>query len=436
VSTALTESELDETQSTPVKGSAFTALRVYNFRLYAHAQLVSNVGGWVQRIAQDWLVLTITGSPTAVGITTALQFLPTLMFGLYGGLLADRYDKRKILLGTQVSMSALAAVLAVLTLSHGVQAWHVYLVAFGLGLVTAVDNPTRQAFVSEMVGPDQIRNAISLNASFFQLGALIGPAISGVLINVVGSGYAFAINSVSFIAPFVALWMLREDELYRGPARTRGGSGTLREGIRYVINRPEMRWPTVLVGVFGFFTINFPVTLSAYAKTVFHSGASGYGLLSSALALGSMVGALMSARRADNRLRTLVVTAALLAVLEMLASAAPDQWSFIVVTVAVGAVMLTLLTSCNSSVQMAADDSMRGRVMGVYLLVFIGSGAIGGPVLGAIDEYFSPQLGLFVSGLIPALVTIAIAIRLSRDAQLRVEVHPSAPAHLLVLVPR
>ena len=401
--------------------ATFASLRTRNYRLFASGQLISNTGAWVQRIAQDWLVLTITGSATAVGVTTALQFLPTLLFGLQGGLIADRCNKRNVLRATQVGMAAMAAVLAALTLSHRVQSWHVYLIAFALGIVTAVDNPTRQSFVNEMVGPDQLRNAISLNASVFQLGALIGPAISGYLINAVGPGYSFAINAVSYVAPFIGLSMISEAELHR-TGMSAASRGRMRDGLSYVTSRPDVLWPTVLVGIFGLFTINLPVTLAAYAKSEFHSGPSGYGLLSSAVALGSVAGALISARRNRTRLRGLTGLAAALCVVTVLASLAASQWLYTLVLVGVGSLTLLFLTSANSTVQLAADDAIRGRVMGVYLLVFIGSGAVGGPLLGAVDQHFGPRTGMLLAGVVPALATLAVAWKLARDAQLRLAV--------------
>lgn len=401
--------------------ATFASLRTRNYRLFASGQLISNTGAWVQRIAQDWLVLTMTGSATAVGVTTALQFLPTLFFGLYGGLIADRYNKRTVLRATQVGMAALAGGLAVLTLGHRVLPWHVYLIAFGLGIVTAVDNPTRQSFVNEMVGPDQLRNAISLNASVFQLGAMIGPAISGYLINAVGPGYSFAINAVSYVAPFIGLSMIDESQLFRTGV-TRSTDSKLRDGLRYVVSRNDVLWPTVLVGIFGLFTINLPVTLAAYAKSEFHSGPSGYGLLSSAVALGSVLGALVSARRTRTRLRGLTALAAGLCVVTVLASLAASQALYALVLIGVGSLTLLFLTSANSTVQLAAGDAIRGRVMGVYLLVFIGSGALGGPVLGAVDERYGPRTGMLLAGVVPAMATLAVAWKLARDAQLRLAV--------------
>jgi MFS family permease len=414
--------------------STFSSLRTRNFRLFASGQVVSNTGTWMQRIAQDWLVLSLTGSATAVGITTALQFAPTLMFGLTGGLLADRYPKRRILLATQVGMATMGATLAALTLTGRVQVWHVFVIAFGLGMVTAVDNPTRQSFVNEMVGPDRLRNAISLNASVFQLGALVGPAISGVLISAVGPGYSFALNAISYAAPLIMLGRIRDRELIHAPAKNAVGS-QLRDGVRYVASRPAMRWPIVLVGCFGLFTMNLPVTLAAFANSVFHSGPSGYGLLSSVVAAGSLTGAIVSARRTSTRLRALAATAGVLAITEMIAAAAPNELMYTAALVPVGAATLMFLTAANSTVQLAAADAIRGRVMGVYLLVFIGSGAIGGPLLGYIDQHFGPRAGMLLAGLAPAIVLALICQRLARETGLRLHWQPHV-AHWVGLVPR
>ena len=307
--------------------STFSSLRIRNFRLFLIGQFFSFTGTWVQRVAQDWLVLTLTGSATAVGITTALQFLPTLMFGLVGGMLADRVDKRRLLYATTSAQAVLAAVLAVLTLTHQVQVWQVFAVAFALGCVVAVDNPTRQSFVNEMVGPDQIRNAVGLNSSVFQSGALIGPAISGVLITTLGSGIAFTVNTISFIAPICALALMRASEL-TPPKPTPRAPGQLRDAIHYVRSRPEIVWPIVLIGTFGFFTTNMPVDLAAFAHSVFHTGASGYGLLTSSLAAGCLVGALLSARRKVVDLPTLMITGTAVCALFVVTALVPGRWAF------------------------------------------------------------------------------------------------------------
>jgi len=397
----------------PVRRTTFSSLRTRNYRIFVMAQLVSNTGAWVQRIAQDWLVLSITGSTTAVGVTTALQFLPTLLFGIFGGRLADRYPKHRILQFTQAGMCLLATTLAVLTLTGTVRAWHVYVVAFVGGLLIAADNPTRQAFVTELVGPAQLRNAIGLNSSAFQLGALVGPAISGVLINAVGPGWSFAANALSYVAPLVGLALLRERDLIRRPPTTRVSGGV--SVLRYVRERPRMLWTMVLIGVFAVFTNNLPVTLAAYAKFVFHSGAGGYGLLSSVLAVGSLVGALVSARRSRTTLRGMVVVGAAVSGLALLAAAMPGEDAFTAVLAGLGAMTLMLVTSANATVQMASDDGIRGRVMGLYLLIFTGSGTFGGPLLGAIDQHLGARTGLLLAGAVPGLATALVAMRLGSD---------------------
>jgi MFS family permease len=399
--------------SDPAPNSVFSSLRTRNFRLFATGQLFSNTGAWMQRIAQDWLVLSLTGSATAVGVTVALQFLPTLMFGLFGGLIADRYPKRGVLLVTQSALGVTAGVLAFLTLAHLVAVWQVYLVAFVLGLVIAVDNPTRQSFANEMVGPAQLSNAISINSSVFQLGGLIGPAISGALIGAVGPGYSFAINAVSYAAPLIALLRMRPAEL-RTVEWSGDGSSQLRDGLRYAATEPLVLWPTVLAGVFGLFTANLPVTLAAYAHSVFHSGPSGYGLLSATVAVGSVAGALICARLPRPRLRVLLAYGAMLAVLEMASAAVPGQLVYGMLLVPIGACTLLLLTSTNSVVQTAAHDAIRGRVMGIYLLVFIGGAAAGGPLLGLVDEHAGPRAGMLLAGAVPAVATVLIAARLAR----------------------
>ena len=418
--------------SEPVSHSVFSSLQTRNFRLFTTGQLFSNTGTWVQRIAQDWLVLSLTGSATAVGVTTALQFLPTLLFGLFGGMIADRYPKRAVLLVTQSALGLIAGVLAALTLAHVVAPWQVYVVAFALGLVTAVDNPTRQSFANEMVGPAQLSNAISINSSVFQLGGLIGPAISGVLISAVGPGYSFAINAASFAAPLAALAMMRPAELRLVEWDPDGGR-QLRDGLRsalhWALTEPRVLWPTVLAGVFGLFTANLAVTLAAYAHSVFHSGPSGYGLLSATVAVGSVAGALVCARLPRPRLRVLLAYGLVLAMLEVVSAAVPGQVPFAVLLVPIGACTLLLLTSTNSVVQTAAHDSMRGRIMGIYLLVFIGGAALGGPLLGFVDEHFGPRSGMLLAGVVPAVAVVLIAAKLTRDRARRVR-HEGAERHL------
>ena len=428
--------ELSPAQRRPGFRDTFSALQVRNFRLLVSGLLCVSIGGWVQRIAQDWLVLTLTGSATAVGFTTALQFLPTLLLGMYGGVLADRFPKRKILLVTQSTMGSLAGILAVLAFTGQVQVWQVYMMALILGLATAVDNPTRQSFVTELVGKQRLRNAISMVSSTFQLGSLIGPALGGALLGAVGTGWAFALNAVTFFGSISALLRMREHEMPGLQAARKASAGLrirdgLRDGVRYAFHEPAVRWAIALVGVYGMFTISLPVTLTAFADRVFHIGASGYGVLNSVVAVGALAGALLSARRVrPTRLRNLVGIAALLACAEILAAIQPALWTFIPVLAAQGLATLMFLTAAQSMVQLTTPDGLRGRVSGIYNLVFIGGGAIGGPTVGFLAQHFGARSALLLAGLIPAVATTAIALRLRRDGRFRlVVVRTRSPWH-------
>ena len=389
----------------------FGSLRIRNYRLFCIGQLFANTGQWTQRVAQDWLVLSITGNTTDVGITVALQFIPSLFFGLPGGLIADRYPKRRILQVTQSGMALMAALLAGLTLTHAIKAWHIFVIAFLLGSFSAVDNPTRQSFVNELVGGSKLRNAISLNSAIFQSGALIGPALSGVLINLIGPGFSFAVNALCFIAPLTSLALMDSSQFLR-PVAAERAPGQLRDGLRYVRDRPTLLWPTVMVGVFGMFAGNMPVTLAALAKYVFRSGAGGYGALSSIVAGGALVGALLTAT-GWPRLRWVVGAGLGVASLDMIASAISSQLAFSVLLLFIGACTMTMLASSNSIVQTTAGDHIRGRVMSVYLLVYLLCAAAGGPLLGSIDQHLGPQVGLFITGAVPGVVIASVGGRLA-----------------------
>jgi MFS family permease len=376
--------------------------------MFLAGQLFSTTGAWVQRIAQDWLVLSLTGDATAVGVTTALQFLPTLLFGLAGGWMADRWPKRRVLLTTQTTMAFTAATLACLTLTHHVTVWHIDVIAFVLGTAVAVDQPTRQSFVNEMVPSKHLRNAICLNASVFQFGALAGPAISGALIENVGPGYCFAVNALSYAAPVVALLLIRTSA-----AREPGAGGVdrrIREGLRHVARNNDISAAVLLMGAFGLFTTNLPVTLAAYAKSGLHLGAGGYGLLSTTTAVGALLGALISAQRSRTTPRALFGTAGSLAALYALASAVTGEQALCVVLVPIGAATVLMSTSANALVQLATASPVRGRVMGVYVLVFIGSGAIGGPLVGGIDQRLGPRAGLLAAGVVPAVAVVLVRL--------------------------
>jgi MFS family permease len=394
---------------------------VRNYRLFFTGAIVSNTGTWMARITQDWLVLSLTGSAAAVGITTALQFLPMLLFGLYGGVIADRYPKRRLLLISQAALGLCGLTLAALTLSGHVQVWHVYLVAFLLGMVTVVDNPTRQSFVSEMVGPAHLRNAVSLNSANFQSARLVGPAVAGLLIASVGSGWAFLVNGLSFLAPLAALLLMRTAELHP-VARVPRGKGQLREGLRYVAGRPELIWPIALVGFVGTFGFNFPIWLTAFADGVFHVGPGTYGLMNTLMAVGSLAGALLSARRGTSRLRMLVGAAVVFGVLEVTAAVTPSFWMFMLLLVPIGMFGLTVNVTANSFVQLATDPAMRGRVMSLYMMVFAGGTPLGAPLVGWVTDTYGARVGFATGGVVSLAAAALIGFALSRAAGLRVRV--------------
>ncbi|TGZ17260.1 MFS transporter [Streptomyces sp. S816] len=413
----------------------FSSLKVRNYRLFFMGQVVSNTGTWMQRIAQDWLVLSLTGSSAAVGITTALQFLPMLLFGLYGGVLVDRLPKRPALLVTQSAMALSGLALAALTLSGQVQVWHVYLAAFFVGLATVVDNPARQSFVSEMVGPDQLHNAVSLNSANFQSARLVGPAVAGLMITGVGTGWAFLANGLSFAAPITSLLLMRARELYP-VKRTPRGKGQLREGLQYVAGRPELIWSVVLVGFIGTFGFNFPVWLSAFADNVFHVGAGGYSLLNTLMAAGSLGGALLAARRGSARMRLLILAALTFGALEIVASLAPSYWLFAVLMVPIGICGLTVNVTANTTVQMATDPAMRGRVMSLFMMVFMGGTPLGAPVIGWITDTYGARVGFALGGVVSAVAAAVIGLVLARVGGLRLSVGWERGTPRLRFVPR
>ena len=414
-----------------VHPSTFAALRVRNYRLFFGGQVVSNTGTWMQRIAQDWLVLQLTNSPLAVGITTALQFLPMLVFGLWGGLLADRYPKRRLLLITQAAMGVLAVLLAALTLAGAVQVWQVYLIALGLGLATVVDNPARQTFVNEMVPKDLVRNAVGLNSGNFQLARMLGPAVAGVLISAVGIGWAFALNALSYIAVIVALALMRPRELKKMPLAERG-PGQLREGLRYVRRTPALLWPIVLVFFVGTFGYNFAIILSAYTKDVFNSGADVYGLLNTVMAAGSVAGALVAARRTNASLSVLFLSALGVGLGLVLLGLTPWFIPFAGLLVAVGFISVTFNTLGNSSVQLASSPELRGRVMSLYMLVFMGGTPLGSLVVGWITEQWGAPLALVISGGVCVVAAGGAAVLAARSAgiSLHLNLHREEWKHL------
>lgn len=376
----------------------FASLRNRNFRIFFTAQIISVTGTWMQSIAQMWLVLHLTGSGVALGITAALQFTPILLFGTWGGLLADRVDKRKLLMVTQAAAGVVALVLAGLTLGGVVQLWMVYALAFCLGMVNVFDNPARQSFVTEMVGKDQISNAVGLNSAVFTLARVIGPAVAGVLIALVGTGWCFLYNGVSYFPVVLALLLMRPSELHRGVPAMRA-RGQIRAGIRYAWNRPELRLPLLLMLVVGTLAFNFSVLMPLMARYVFNSGAGTFGLLMSVMGVGAFAGALVSANRARPSHRLLAFAGVAFGGLLIGAALAPTLPIELLVLLPMGAAMITFQATANSLLQLNSDPAFRGRVMALYVMVFLGTTPIGGPIVGWIAQQFGARMGLGIGGL-------------------------------------
>jgi MFS family permease len=395
--------------NTLVTANAFAALRSRGYRTYLLGQSLANTGTWMQTIAQDWLVLRLTHSALAVGVVMALQFLPTLLLGVYGGHLADRYPKRRILLLTQTVNAVLTALLAVLTVTGAVRPAHVYVFALLAGLVFVVDAPTRQVFMAEVVPPGLLRGAISLNAAVFQTTRLVGPALAGLLIGAAGTGWVFAVNALCYAGPTVGLLRLRPRDLTPvQPAAPEPHA--LRATGRYVLQRPHVAWTILLVGIVGTFGLNFPIVLTAMASGTFGGDAGTYAVFNIALAIGSVAGALLAGSRPHTRLRLIVLAAAVFGLCQVAAAAAPGIPVFLALLVLMGLANLAFQAMANSSVQLWVDPVLRGRIMGLYMLVFTGGTPIGAPVIGAITSHFGPRTGMTICGALPALAAATLVL--------------------------
>jgi len=392
----------------------FSSLRIRNFRLFAAGQVVSNTGTWMQRVAQDWLVLELThGSGTAVGIATGLQFLPLLLFSLWGGMIADRYPKRRVLMVTQAAMGALALLLGVLAVTGVVQPWHIYLLAFGLGLATMVDNPTRQSFAIEMVGRDDLQNAIALNSAVFNLARITGPALAGIVISLIGTPAAFFLNATSYLTVIISLHLMRPSEL-RPAERVARAKGQLREGLAYVRSRPDLLMTMVLVFFIATFGMNFQVTTALMSRVVFHTGAGRFGIASAVFAIGALIGALVAARRSRTGMRLMITAALAFGLLEAATGLMPYYWAFLVLLVPTGMAVISFTTLANSSVQLSVPADMRGRVMGIYMLVFLGGAPIGSPLTGWVAELFGTRIAILAGAVISVAATSVVAALVAR----------------------
>ena len=392
-----------------VGSRTFRSLHIRNYRLFFFGQLISVTGTWMQTVAQSWLVLNLTGSGVALGVTVALQFLPMLLFGMWGGLLADRLDKRKLLVATQAGGGLLALALWALVVAGVVELWMVYVLAFLLGVVTMVDMPARQAFVIEMVGHEEVPNAVGLNSAMFNTGRILGPAAAGVTIASLGIAPAFLANAISYLAVIAGLLAMRADELFRRepPERRRGD---VRAGLRYVWDDSTLRSTLFLVAVLGMFGFNFVVVLPLLARYTFHGGAGLYSLFTVLMSVGSLVGALVAASRTSPTRGMLVGSGAVFGVLMLVTAAAPSAATTSVLLVAVGLAVMLFLATANTTLQLNSEPAMRGRVMALYGLLFLGSTPVGGPLLGWIAQHWGPRTGLALGGassLAAAVVAIA-----------------------------
>lgn len=410
-----------------MRGSrTFASLSVYNYRVYFAGALVSNVGTWMGRTAQDWLVLTqlTDHNSTSLGIVTALQFAPVVLLAPFAGALTDRFPKRRILFGTQSALAVTAALLAVLVLTDVVTLWQVYALALLQGVATALDNPSRQAFVSEMVESDLLSNAVGLNATSFNAARLIGPGIAGLCIGLLGTGQTLVFNTFSFIAVLIALKAMRPTDLM--PAPQVRGKGKVREGLAYVRHRPDIMLIMFMVFMLGTFGMNFQITIALMATAVFHQGAAEYGLLGSIMAIGSLAGALMSARRQRPRLRVVMWSMAGFTVFSALAAIAPSYLLFAAFLIPTGLCAITMLNTANATVQLSVTPVMRGRVMALYMAIFMGGTPVGAPVIGWIGTAFGARWTILVGSVATAITVGGVMIYLMRgkDLRLRLEGRP------------
>jgi MFS family permease len=405
----------------------FRSLGIRNYRLFFFGQLVSVSGTWMQQLAQDWLVLRLTDRPLPVGITTALQFSPVLLLGIWGGLVADRIDKRRLLLATQGVMGTLALALGVLTLTGAVRLWMIYLLALLLGCATSFDMPARQAFVTEMVGPDHLSNAVGLNSAVFNSARIIGPAAAGVLIAVVGIAPAFLVNAFSYLAVIAGLLLMRPGELYRQPPVERS-RGQVRDGLRYVWATPALRSTLLLMSVVATLGLNFRVTLPLLARFTFDGGPSLYGLLASMMACGSVVGALATASRPGPTRSLLLWSVALFGATSLLVAAVTSPLLAAFVLLPVGFSSITWMATANTTLQLGSTAEMRGRVMSIFGLVFMGSAPLGAMLVGWLSEHYGPRSSLLLGG-VSSLVAVAVAaaadLRSRRRARAKARAEPA-----------
>jgi len=401
----------------------FRSLAIYNYRLWAGGAIVSNVGTWMQRVAQDWLVLTqlTHNSASAVGTVMALQFGPQMLMLPWSGFAADFFDRRKLLMVTQAAMGCCALVLGLLTVTGVIQLWHVYVFAFLHGCAAAFDAPARQTFVSDLVGEADLPNAVALNSTSFNAARMVGPALAGLLIAGVGTGWAFLANALSFGGVLCSLTFLRLGDLRQNRRAVRAPGGFV-AGFRYVWNRPDLRAILFMLFLIGTFGMNFQIFISTMAVTVFHAGAGGYGFLASMMAIGTVTGALLAAGRERPRIELLFAGAAIFALGCALAAVMPSYWLFGGTLVIIGVSALTITNSTNSLMQLSTEPVMRGRVMAIRLAIALGGTPIGAPIVGWIADRFGPRWALGVGAAAGLSAAIVMIHYLAKHRNLRLHV--------------
>ncbi|WBB77849.1 MFS transporter [Micromonospora sp. WMMD882] len=410
--------------------TTFQSLQIRNYRLFASGQLIKLIGVWMMFIAQDWLVLELSAdSATALGIVTACQFTPVLLLTLFAGRLADRYDKRLLLFVANAFWSVLAVGMSVLVITGLVQLWHVFLFAGLLGIANAVETPVRQSFVSELVGTPLLPNALALSAATFNSARIIGPAIAGLAIAAFDVGPVFLVSALSSLAPLANVVRMNPAELHREPLPAKGdrAAAKVADGLRYVARRPDLLLPMALMSVIGMSLFNFQLTLAALAKTVFDTGAASFGLFSTALAVGSLAGALAGSGRRSRPTVWVVLGAAIAcSVFGTLVGLAPAYWLVVALLLPTGFFVVFFAQASNQRVQLGTDAAFRGRVMSLWVLVFLGTNPIGAPVIGWIAETFGAGASIWLGGLLSLTVAVvALAWQLRRSgARIRLRVLP------------
>lgn len=401
------------TSFTQLRHATFASLAIPNYRRYVAGQSVSLVGTWMQTVAQSWLVFTLTNSATAVGFAVALQTIPVLLLGPYAGVVADRVDKRKLMMALQATMGVLALVLGLLTITGAVEVWQVYVLAVALGLNNAFENPARQSFVLELVGADALRNAVSLNSVLVNVARAVGPAVAGLIIAAGGIGVCFLINAVSFAAVVVSLARLDTSALRPSPPAARA-KGQLREGLAHVRGNPELAVPLLMMALIGCLAYEFSVTLPIVASETFGQGAELYGWLTASMGVGAVVGGLWVAGHGRTGAHGLIGSAAAFAVVLLAAALAPYAWMAVAAMALVGAASIAFTSVGNSTIQLAAAPNMRGRVMALWAVAFLGTTPIGGPVAGWVAETWGGRAGLVLGAASCALAALLGLILLRR----------------------